>query len=499
MPARSIAKGPRRFTGQPTRLQTHAANNLGVIYGGSAKSKYVFREAGLDVLDAYYENRQYDDLMNWEEAAKQEPYVPVRNRKPRIIYNVAKVLVDKVASKLIGSQVFPTFVVEDEPDDTQFFRIVSQACDFRRGLLQPTKHALISGACFVRFYLVDGHPILEHFNAKYCYPVFDAVGELDFMEVRYVFDDPDDKDSNGNPKKKWYRLTLGKLADVLYDNPEYKEGGSLPDFTPVEENQHGLGWVQGEWLRTSKQKFSPDGDGLCADILGFIDDLNYSLSQSSQAVGYNQEPQLTVNGIDESELENLIKSSQKAWDLGREGKAQFVETNLNGVKEARETRNDNRQKMLDVVRVVLHDPEKMVANAQSGRAMEILNAPLVELIDELRTVFEPSIKNLLIKISLTMLVTVQSGGETVLEVPAGYAPKSLDITLQWPAIYPLTLQDIQMKITAASAATTAKIMSREWATRWIAQDVGIENVEEELQRISAEPELNPFGSFGGGM
>lgn len=497
--ARTIRTGDKRFSGRPTRLQEQVRNNLGTIMTDSMSKNQKFRDQELDTLDAYYENRAYDDLMNWDEACgqNQEEYVPVRKRKPRVIYNVAKVLVNKVASKLVGSQSFPTFSVEDDPDDTQFFRVVQKAANFRRKLLQPIKHMLISGSVFVRFYLVEGMPVIEHFNSKFCYPQFDAKGELSVLEVRYVFADPDDKDANGKPVEKWFRMVLTQDTDIMFDNPPYRPG-STPQFKQIEENNHGLGWVQGEWFRTEEHKFSPDGPGLFSDITDFIDDLNYSLSQTSQAVSYNQDPQLAVNGIDEDELDKLIRSSQKAWNLGREGKGQFLESNMNGVKEARESRSESRNRMLDVVRVIMMDPEKVVGNASSGKAMEILHGPLCELIDELRTVIEPSLRNLLVKLSLTLLAFGERGDETVIDVPPGYVPESLDLTLAWPAMFPPTIEDIQKKVAAAVQATTAKILSRETATRWIGPDLEIEDIDAELEKIAAEPDLpSPFGSFGG--
>jgi hypothetical protein len=503
--ARTIRKGPKRWTGAPSRLQQYARNNLGVIMTGDMNKNKKFRDEQLDIYDQYYENRQYDDLMDWEEAAKSDDYIKIRERKPRVIFNLAKVLIDKVAAKLVGSSVFPKFIVEEDPEDTEYFRLVQKVVGFRRALLQPMKHTLLSGSCFVRFYFVEGICKLEHYNSKYCYPKFDDTEELDSLTVKYVFEDPDDQDMNGKPKLKWYKLEMNKNKDILYDNPEYREGVTDPDFKVVEENEHGLGWVQGEWFRTSKHKFTPDGDALIGDILDFLDDMNYSLSQTSQAISYNQEPQLTVNNVDADELDELINSSQKAWDLGREGEAKFVESTMTGVEQARESRTESRQFMLEVVRCVLHDPEKMIANAQSGVALNVLNAPLVELIDELRTQMEPQFVNLLIKVGMSMVELSDRGEETALEIKPGFMPTSLDITCQWPAIYPLTIDDIQKKVMTANSAAQAHIVSHATLTKWVAPDFGVENVDEELQQIQTEAEtmpwLNPFGAFpmdGGG-
>lgn len=479
-----------------SRLRRFAQNHLGVVMGDDRSTTEVFRDADLDKLDLYYESKQYDKLMNWEDANRSDENIPVRERKPRIIYNLPKVLVNKIAAKLVGSSAFPTFTIEDDDDDTAFFRTVQKACKFRSNMIAPMKHMLISGAVFVRYYLINGSIQIEYAKSKYCYPIFDAVGELDSIEIKYVYDDWQDKDSKGNPKKKWYRLLLSKMADILFDNPEYREGNK-PEFVEVSRADHGLGWVQGEWFVTHKDKFDFDGYSVFGDILDFIDELNYSLSQTSQAISYNQEPQLTVTKMDENELDALVRSSTKAWNMGREGEAAYLQSDMKGIEAAQSGREHFRNLTLDVARVVIHDPEKM-ATAQSGAALEILHAPLVELVDELRAIIEPNMVNLLIKIGMTALKCNADGEETAIEAPAGYMPSSLDLVAQWPAIFPLTLTDILQMSQAATAFSQGKIVSRKSLTRWIAANTDIiDNVDEELSEIESEPDLNPFGSFGG--
>lgn len=496
--ARTMQVGPR--SGRVSRLRQFANMNLGVKMLGNMRQNQEFRKDDLDVLDQYYEGSQYDDLQDWEDALDSDDYVSIRKRKPRILFNVAKLVVDKVAAKLMGKAVFPTFVIEDDPDDTTFFATVVKAANLRRNLMDPIKHLLVSGSVFVRYFLVNGNIQIEWANAKFCYPVFDAMGNLAQLEIKYVYEDENDKDSQGEFRKKWYRLILTKTSDTLYDNPEYRENVE-PQFAVVNTNNHGLGWVQGEWLRTARDKFNPDGAGIYSDpgVMSFMDDLNYSLSQSSQAVGYNQDPQITVNNVDEDELETLIRSSQKAWNLGREGEAKYLETSLDGVKEAREQRDEMRERMFNVLRIVIHDPDKMGGDAQSGTALELLHAPLLELIDELRAMIEGDLSSLVIKIGLTCLIMNAKGLATVIEAPAGYMPGSLDIMVQWPAIFPPTLTDMQAMATVAQTLTQANIVSRETMTRWIATMTNIiDNVDEELEKIAAQPVMNPFGDSGFG-
>lgn len=487
----------RKWSGMMSRTAQKVANNLGVVYGGdSAKGVKKFRREHLEDLDKYYENRQYNHLTDWDKAACQpdDKYVPIRKRKPRIIFAFGKVICQRVASKLVGMENFPTLLVEEDPETQAFLQIVTKAAKLPLKLIEPVRRSLACGSGFVRFYFVSGSIKMESFLSKYCYPVFNPAGDLASIRIQYCYEDPEDLDEKGQPKKKWYRMDLGEMVDILYDNPPYSPT-TQPQFEEVSRAEHQLGFVQGVWIRTTEDKHTPDGYSLLEDIRDFIDELNYSLSQSSMAVSYNQDPQLTIKGLDAEEIETLIRSSAKAWNLGRDGDGKFIESSLAGVERASELRDKIKLGIQDVARVIMLDPEKMVAHAQSGRAMEILHGPFVELINELRPVFEDVITSLVLKIAITILILRSRGEPVGIDMPDGWQPGSLNLTLQWPSIFPMTMQDLQEKLKVATAATSASLVSRETMTRWIAKDFAIEDVEAEIAKVAAQPVINPFGMF----
>jgi hypothetical protein len=59
----------------------------------------------------------------------------------------------------------------------------------------------------------------------------------------------------------------------------------------------------------------------------------------------------------------------------------------------------------------------------------------------------------------------------------------------------MTMADLQAKAAVAGQITGATIASREWALEWMAQDLGVEDLEYEKARIAAQPVINPFGMF----
>lgn len=480
-----------------SRMQRRAANNLGIVsYGRGRTGPMLHRDEMLEVFDAYYENRQYEHLPPWDQAQNGQGYVPVRSRRPRLQPNLTRATVGRVNSKLLGDEVFPTLKIVDDQDATSFMKAVIEASQLKSRIIEPGRRMLSAGSVFLRFYIVDGAIKVEHYDAKFCYPKFLPSGELESVEIRYVYDDYADLNEHGDPKKKWWKLLLGQYEETEFDNPLYDpDAKELPVFTAVDVVEHDLGFVQGEWLRTLEDRESPDGFAMAHEIRGFVDEFCYNLSQSSQAVGYNQDPQLTLKNVDEDAMASLIRTSMKAWNLGREGEAKFVESTLVGVERAKELRDSCRQLIQDTARVVMMDPEKMVASAQSGKAMEILHGPMLDLIKEIRPVIAPRIKSMVLKMMIATLEAAKQGIEVPIEIPYGWTPNSLDVELTWPPVFQQTITDLKEKVAVTASATSARLISNETGTRFLAKDFGVEDVEEELKRIEAQPIINPFGGF----
>ena len=477
------------------RMKRRSTQQLGVISTNNESKNQKFRKKHLHKYDQYYESEQYDHLPSWDKSVAQKgEYVSIRNRKPRFQFPFAKNLSQRLTAKFLGQSVFPKFKIEESPDDQAFIDAVIRESKIKSAILEPMRRCLNTGSYFLRFKIDRGAVSFEGWDSKYCYPVLLPNGELESIVVQYVYEDEKERDLQGREKKKWYKLELNTQSEILYDNPEYIENEE-PNFTEVDRFDHGFGFVQGQWLRTHEDSKDPDGYGLVSDITDFIDEICYSLSQSSQSVSYNQDPILTFNNMNEEEQDGLIRSVMKAWNLGRDGKAQFLESNLSGVERAGELRDKVTQNIGEITRIVMLDPEKIVGSAQSAKAMEVLHAPLKDLIDELRSAMEGQLKSLVLKIGLSILLANKLGIDTPIDIPEGYVPTSFNIVVSWPPIFQQTMEDLQKKVQVVSAAATASLISRETGTRWLAKDFDIEDIEAEIAKIAAQPVLNPFGGF----
>lgn len=487
-----ISNGKFSLAGS-ARARKQRSNILGRV-GVENNTSSVTRKKSLAKVDKYLKNTQYEHLAKWDAVDYCGDPVPLRERQPRLIYNLGKRIADTMASKLLGPRVFPTLTLEADPITKELFDHVVKITELKSKAMDVGRSLASHGSSFLRFRFVEGFLKVERYNSNICYPVFDKKGELEKVDIKYVYEDLDDRDEKGNPKKKWYKVELGKESDVLYDNPDYDDAGEEPLFKVVNRSDHGYGFVQGEWAKVGDDPHDPDGVSLVEESEGFIDAFNYSLSQSDHAVSYNQDPQLILNGLDNDEMESLVKSSSNAWNMGRDGKADYLESNLSGVDAAMELRKKFREAVGDVTRVILMDTEKMVGNAQSAKAMEVLHGPLLDLIDEYRPYVEKALMKFLQKMVAAILLNADRGLEMAgITIPDDYNLLSLNIEFKWPQVFPMTMQDLQQKVSVASQAAQGNLVSRETLTRWLAKDFGIDDVEDEVAKIAAQPVINPFG------
>ena len=127
--------------------------------------------------------------------------------------------------------------------------------------------------------------------------------------------------------------------------------------------------------------------------------------------------------------------------------------------------------------------------------MEILNEPMVELVSELRPIIEKGLESLITKMAITNIIVGSRGGQVAVDMPAGYKPASFSISTAWPPVFPVTMEDLQKKVGVAANASNSNIISRETATKWVAKDFGVEDIEEEVKKVNEQPNLNPFGGF----
>ncbi|EQD42959.1 Phage portal protein, partial [mine drainage metagenome] len=125
---------------------------------------------------------------------------------------------------------------------------------------------------------------------------------------------------------------------------------------------------------------------------------------------------------------------------------------------------------------------KMTA-AQSGRALELLMGPLIELADQLRTTYGTE------GVQRLLQMVVRVGAESQLIGPDGKPYPTLTdgaVTLKWPAWFAPTPQDLSQIATTLRIHTDAGHMSQAAAVGIVAPLYDIPDAQAELLAIESD-------------
>ena len=119
----------------------------------------------------------------------------------------------------------------------------------------------------------------------------------------------------------------------------------------------------------------------------------------------------------------------------------------------------------------------------------------MELINQYRPFVAKSLIKLSQKMMLTLVILNQGGAELSFQMPPQWKPQSIDISVSWPKIFPLTTLDIQQLVSVGVQLASGNIVSRESVLRWLMKeiDLGIDDIENEILRINGQKEFNTFG------
>ena len=479
---------------KPTRMGLWVAQNRAVrmLLTDSATNRNVieYRSKELKDIENQLNGNQFNKKMDWFEAEKYRgsQFVGIQDRKPYLRYDLLKIHIQRIISKLYGHGRFPKFKVEDRPEAEESILELITKAQLQTQLIRISYDLFAMGSAFLRVRVMDGQLIFNQYSPNQCWPQMDRVGDLESIIIMFVYKDEFDLNPNtGEPQKKWHCVALGRDKDIQFDSPDY-EPGKPPEFEILDEAEHNLGFVQGHWFVSGDVGMGVDGPSLVESIIGIGESITYNLCQSDRATEYGADPQTVFSGMGPEDLDVLAKSKDKAWSLGREGSAQFLEISGAGLAQSEQTEMRLQRKAQEATRAIEHEPEKIVGSAQSGRAMEILYGPLVDLVEELRPVVGDQMK----KFVKTMALLIERFPVRNIQVQELTEEDIDKISLQWGKIFPPTLNDISMATSSLSSAIQSGLLSKETAIAKLAPYYDIEDVAEEIDKISKQPVDNPY-------
>lgn len=520
----------------------------------------------LDKLERYYLGTQHDGKGNW-----WNDDLPARERKPVVLSRLPKAVVEQTILFTLGEGKFPDVRFQGSEDprsfggvsiplsvedaqvlDALWAEIVEQIrlkINFRemarRGLSMRT-------ACGV-YSLRDGELNIELCNAKNC-----KVEWADYrkrqpsrLECKYIFP-REERQPDGTIKDVWYwyRRVVTETQDLVYNEAPVGSGDE-PDWTidPDRSFDHNTGFCPAFWFANLPRLDVQDEDGValidgCEDE---IDAIDYALSvrhtgafvygspQGFQtgvvsgsgpdaggrvAVDYFTTPDGSTVGYADMSGNAGPARKRSPFDIWSfeepDVKVGLLESNGGAAKMVTDHLNDLRSRLLESIQVVLVDPASVAGRSDmSAKLLELLYAPLLALVDDLRECWGVHLKTLVSSLLRFLLVHASADSRSVflpgidaaLPILARFALPSAEgstrwimppCTLGWGDHFTPTMQDIKDAVTIAKGVRGGKtdgeggtgdpLVTKRTALRFIAQYFDVDDLDAELDALEEESE-----------
>jgi hypothetical protein len=524
----------------------------------------------LDRLERYYCGTQHDSKPSWWDGS-----VPARERAPLIISGLPKAAVEQAVRFTFGEGKFPRagFSASEEPRkiggitvsltddeakalDALWSEIVEQT-HLKLVLREMLRRGLsMRSACGV-YRLRDGELAIDLLNAKHCEPTWtnDNKHELEKLECRYIFP-REERQPDGTDKEVWYwyRRVIDSESDVVYNEVPVGDGEE-PHWVRDDSRSadHGSGFTPAFWFANLPRMDVADDDGvaLLDGLEDEVDAIDYSLSVRHTGAFVYGSPQAWQTGVlsHKGPREGgRTAASVETFKTDKGGTATFrvvgggerarersafsvwsfedVETEL-GLLEASGTSakmvtehiTDLRARVLESIQVVLVDAATVAGQSDmSAKLLELLYAPLLALVDDLRecwgkhlrtlqggllrfllvhgerepdAVFIPGLVEALPTLKRYLLAR-SSGGQRWLNPPC---------SLLWGDYFSPTITDIREAVITAKSARgeaaaggtgsgadkqSGPLITKKTAVEFVATYFGVEDVDAELSELEEE-------------
>lgn len=476
------------------------------------------RFAGLDRYHAFLEGTQDDDKeYDWdgyfkgygiEAAIKPGWYVPFSMRKPRATIPLAKDMVGRLTSMLLGDQNRPLVKVEGDEDAQEFVRAIVKASRLFQKFIEARMLGGSCGAVPASYGLVKGHPRIEIHNVKHCR----VLAWKDRAEVipsavlkSYIYDHEVYSESDGKYKEEqfWYVRYWDEEWELVWEAIPDKAAKDRRDWwnvvPPDRSIKHGAEECPVVWIQNIVNSQDPDGKSDYHGQLTNLDELNRLQSATSKGTLANADPTLVIKS--RKAPAPVKKGSKDA--IFSEGGAEYLTLNGDGMRAATEEKMGLRDSILGACGVVIPSAEKLSGAAQSAAAIRLLFAPMTARCDILREQYgEMGIVRVLaglLKLCKAAYLTKpdsvilpprlkpevnEEEGESELQEVPHVPGEREDITLEWPTYFPPTWTEKKEAASTAKEANGGKpVISHKTAVRSVAQLFGVEDADAELAAI----------------
>jgi hypothetical protein len=453
----------------------------------------------LNFLERCLKGTQYNDLPYnfFQKSNFSGQALPMEERKPAVIYNLPKIIVDRSTDMLFGDEHWPTVHIEDPDakDTEKAIDILVRFSSFNRYWRKAARMGSV-GSVAVIFKIIERKLYHEVLNAKDCTPYFHPIIPNEVVKIRQQFQIkgqdlvPYGYSGLEPTTMYWYTRDFDERSEVEYFPIKVADATKAADLNlsrnDLRSFNHDLGFLPGVWIKNLESEDKIDGESTFEAVINFQHQLDYQLSYIGRVFKYTGDPLLALK--DPSILdpngtgEGIVNQQGNALILNEDGDAFMVEIQADAQKKAMEYTEKLRKLALEIGRGNRADPDKLAA-VQSGKALALLHKDIIGLVGELRVSYgNDGLVPYLLKVLKAMeKYEIAYPGMAKLKVKS-----EVIMDLRWGAYFEPTNEDHRSLMMAITEAINNGTISEELGTKLVAPVFDISDVAAVREQISKQ-------------
>lgn len=472
----------------------------------TVNKEWDIRQIRLYIYDLIYHGQLYDKLSVWSQEYSDKKYIPLNQRRPCVIYPIPKIIVNDSVGMLFGNSHFPTVRCDQEPTES-FLQAINRMTNIKNAFMCASRVGSLGSVCII-VKVLESKFHFDVLSTLNLFPRFDKLNPCHLEELTEKIKvrgatliqngyeiEPTDKNKS---KVYWVVRKLTKTEEIFYKPVEDKKDWETRLVEDKDKSsQHDFGFVPAIWIKNLPSLESEiDGECTFRSIIDICIESDYQLSQLARLLRYNSDPTLVIKDPSAIDGQILIKG-QGALNIGENGDAFLLEMNGQSTKSVIEYVRTLREFAIEAVRGNRSNPNKINA-LNSGKALQMLNTPLISLADELRLSYGD---NGLLKVYKMILDICESGKVEISNIYGSYIDPDASVNsmiLDWPEWYPTTQMDDLQQSQALSTNLQSQILSKESAVAAIADKYNIFDIPKELTQIKNDVNSSLNSQSNGG-